>query len=439
MADDRVLEAFEDCLARLQSGASLEQVLALYPAWRQELRPMLLAAQAARQEGAKVRVPRAAMARSRAKFLQKANYMGAGRSRPAAHLPTWRLAAVSLIVVLVLASGLVTTVVVSAHALPGDVLYPVKIATEQTQLLLTRNAVRRLQLEQSFDRERVTEVDALIQEASSRDVQFAGGLNAMQGNTWQVGNIKIRVTDSTRLLSPVKLGYYVDVEGRLQPDGVVMAYQVAPRAEQLSGRLIILTPQVWQVGSMRVQIGSDTALQGEPYSGSQVVVQAVLLDGGNLQALSAVIQGAPGFPSEITVTHQPTNTASFQPSATDETTDTPRQTEVEEPPSKVGPTEAEAPENTPQPTQGEDNHDTPQPTGSEDHHGAPQPTESEHHGSTPYPTEGDNHDYQKTPLPTRTPSTPKPTEQEDGHYNSPTSTQSTSVGNPTPTSGGHDD
>jgi hypothetical protein len=430
MADDRVLEAFEDCLARLQSGASLEQVLALYPDWRGELRPMLLAAQAARQAGANVRVPRAAIARSRAKFLQKAKPMAAGRSRPAAHLPAWRLALVSLVVVLVLASGMVTTVAVSAQALPGDVLYPLKIATEQTQLLLARSTVRRLELEQSFDRERVTEVDALIHQASSQDVQFAGDLNAMQGNTWQVSNIEIRVTDSTRILSPVKLGYYVDVEGRLQPDGVVMAYQVAPRAVQLSGRLTILAPQLWQVGSVRVQIGADTALQGEPFSGSQVVVQAVLLDGGNLQALSAVIQGAPRLPSQITVTYQPTNTASPQPSATDEPADTlqPRQTEVEKPQPTVEPSEGGAPENTPQPTQGED------------HHGTPQPTESEdHHGSTPYPTGGNHHEDQKTPWPTRSPSTPQPTEQEDSHYNSPTSTQSTTAGNPTSTPGGHDD
>lgn len=425
MAEDRVLEAFEDCLARMQAGASLEQVLARYPAWRQELRPMLLAAQAARQAGANVRVPQAAMARSRAKFLQKANHMSAGRSRPAAHMPAWRLALVSLVVVLVLASGLVTTMAVSAHALPGDVLYPLKIATEQTQLLLTRSTVQRLKLEQSFDHERVTEVDALIHQASTRDVQFAGGLSAMQGNTWQIGNIKVRVTDSTRILSPVKLGYYVDVEGRLQPDGVVMAYQVAPRAVQLSGRLTILTPQTWQVGNVRVQIGSSTAVQGEPFSGSQIIVQAVLLDGGNLQALSAMVQGTPGLPSQVTDTYQPTHTAI--PSATDEPTETPRQTEVE------------FSEDTPEPTQGEDHQDTPQPTESEDNHATPQPTEGESHSNTPYPTEGDHHEDQKTPSPTRSPSTPQPTEQEDSHQNSPTATQSTSAGNPTPTSGSHDD
>jgi Domain of unknown function (DUF5667)/Domain of unknown function (DUF5666) len=429
IVDDRILEAFEDCLARLQSGASLEQVLALYPAWKQELRPMLLAAQAARQAGAGVRVPRAALVRSRSKFLQKANQMAAGRARLAPRIPAWRFALVALMVVLVLASGMVTTVAVSAHALPGDVLYPVKIAAEQTRLLLVENPLQRMQLEQSFDQERVAEVDTLIHRASSRDVQFAGGLKAMQGNTWQVGDIPVRVTDATHILSAVKPGYYVDVEGRLQPDGVVMAYQIAPRAMQLSGTLTILAPDEWRVGNLSVRVEADTAIQGEPYSGGQVVVQTILLDGGKLQAVSAVIKGAPNAPFQVSATSQPSNTASPQPSVTAEPTDTrqPRPTEIERPQSTSEPTEIESPKNTPKPTQGEDHHDTPEPTESEDHHKTPQPTEDDHH------------EDQQTPRPTRAPSTPQPTEQEGSHHASPTPTLSGSAGNPTPTPGGHDD
>jgi hypothetical protein len=429
MVDDRILEAFEDCLARLQSGASLEQVLALYPDWGQEFRPMLLAAQAARQAGAGVRVPRAALARSRSKFLQKANQMAAVRSRQAARIPVWRFALGALVMVLVLASGMVTTVAVSAHALPGDVLYPVKIAAEQTRLLLTDNPLQRMQLEQSFDQERVAEVDTLIQRASSRDVQFAGGLQAMQGNTWQVGNIPVRVTDSTRILSPIKPGYYVDVEGRLQPDGMVMAYQIGPRAMQLAGTLTILAPDEWRVGNMSVRIGADTAIQGEPYSGGQVVVQAIILDGGKLQAVSAVIKGAPNAPFQASATSQPPGTASPQPSASAKPTDTrqPRATEIEQPQSTSEPTDVERSKDTPKPTQGEDHHNTPVPTEGEDHHGTPQPTESDHH------------EDQQTPKPTVAPSTPQPTEQEDGHYGSSTATLSSPAGNLTPTPGGHDE
>jgi hypothetical protein len=441
MVDDRILEAFEDCLTRLQSGASLEQVLALYPAWRQELRPMLLAAQAARQAGAGVRVPRAALARSRSKFLQRAKQMATARSRQASRYPTWRFALAALMVVLVLASGLVTTVAVSAHALPGDVLYPVKIAAEQTRLLLTDNQLQRMQLEQSFDQERVAEVDTLIHRASSRDVQFAGGLQAMQGNTWQVDNITVRVTESTHILSTVKPGYYVDVEGRLQPDGVVMAYQIAPRAMQLAGTLTVLAPDEWRVGNMSVGVGADTAIQGEPYSGGQVVVQTILLDGGKLQAVSAVIKGAPNAPFKASATTQPSDTGSPPPSATAEPTDTrqPLATDIERPQSSNEPTEVESPKNTPNPTQGEDHNNTPEPTEVEDHHGTPQPTEGEDHGGTPQPTEGDQHEYQQTPRATRAPSTPRPTEQEDSQHASPTPTLSAPAGNPTPTPGGHDD
>jgi Domain of unknown function (DUF5667)/Domain of unknown function (DUF5666) len=429
MVDEQILEAFEDCLTRLQAGASLQQVLALYPAWEGELRPMLLAAQMARQTGAGLRVPRAAMARSRAKFLQKANQLAAGRSRRAPRPLALRFALASLVVVLVLAAGMATSVAVSAHALPGDVLYPVKIAAEQTRLLLARSPASRLELEETFDKERVAEVDTLIHLASSRDVQFAGGLKAMQGENWLVGNIPVRVTESTRILSTIKPGYYVDVEGRLQPDGIVIAYQVAPRAMQLSGQLTMLTANQWQVEAMSVQIGADTVVQGEPFSGGQVVVQAILLDGGKLQAVSVVVKGAPSAPFKINPSPQPSNTHSAQPSDTAEPTDTrqPSETEIEKPQATREPTKVESPENTPKPTQGEDHPDTPEPTESEDHHETPQPTEDDHH------------EDQKTPKPTKTPSTPQPTEQEDDHHGSPTPTLSAPAGSPTPTPDQHDD
>jgi hypothetical protein len=443
MVDDQVLEAFEDCLTRLQAGASLEQVLALYPAWEGELRLMLLAVQMARQTGAGVRVPRAAIARSRAKFLRKANQLAAARARPAYRPLALRFALAFLVVVLVLAAGMATSVAVSAHALPGDVLYPVKIAAEQTRLLLASSPASRLELEQTFDKERVAEVDTLIHLASSRDVQFAGGLKAMQGENWLVGNIRVRVTESTRILSSIKPGYYVDVEGRLQPDGVVMAYQVAPRAIQLSGVLTMLTANQWQVGTMSVQVGADTVVQGEPFSGGQVVVQAILLDSGKLQAVSVVVKGAPNAPFQINPSPQPLNTSSPQPGATAEPTDTrqPSETEIEKqkPPATREPTEVESPENTPKPTQGEDHHNTPEPTEGEDHHDTPQPTESEDHHETPQPTEDDHQEDQKTPKPTKTPSTPQPTVQEDDYHGSPTPTLSAPVPSPTPTQEEHDD
>jgi hypothetical protein len=441
MEDDRLIDAFADCLDHLQAGASLEQVLALYPELEEELRPMLLTAQAARRIGAGVRVPRAALARSRAGFLSKADQMKAGRSRPLAWLTARRFALASLMVVLVLAAGMATTLAVSAHALPGDVLYPVKIAAEQTQLLLTEDPARRLELEQSFDRERIVEVDTLIHQASSQNVQFAGGLKEMQGNEWLVGNIRVRVTDSTHIRGVIKPGYYVDVTGRLQPDGVVMAYQIALRTLQLSGQLAILSPGQWRVGNMKVQVTADTAVLGEPFSGSQAEVQAILLDGGRLQAVRAVINGGTIAPYPNTSTLQPSDTSSPQPSFTAKPTGTrqPQETEIEPAEPSTEPTEAEGPEDTPKPTRVDDHHDTPEPTESEDHHRTPQPTEGEDHGETPSPTEGDHHEDQKTSYTSQASPTPQPTEHEDEQHSSPTATQSAPAGNPTPTPGEHDD
>lgn len=441
MVEDRLVKAFADCLDRMQAGASLEQVLALYPQLKEELRPMLLTAQVARRIGANVRVPRAALARSRAGFLSKADQMKADRSRPLAWLTARRFALASVVVVLVLAAGMATTLAVSAHALPGDVLYPVKIAAEQTQLLLTENPARRLELEQSFDRERIVEVDTLIHQATSRNVQFAGGLKEMQGNEWLVGNIWVRLTDSTNILGAIKPGYYVDVTGRLQPDGVVMAYQIALRTLQLSGQLAILSPEQWRVGNMKVQVTADTAVLGKPFSGSQAEVQAILLDGGQLQAVNAVIKGGSIAPYPLNATLRSSDTSSPQPSLTAESTETrqPEETETEQAEPSIEPTEVEGSEDTPKPTQAEDHHDTPEPTESEDHHQTPQPTEGEDHGETPSPTGSHHHEDQKTPYTSQASPTPQTTEHEDDQHNSPTPTQSAQSGNPTPTPGGHDD
>ena len=67
-----VVDALEDCLERLQAGASLEQVLALYPQWAKEMRPLLESALLAWSLRVTAPVPEASMARSRALFIEKA-------------------------------------------------------------------------------------------------------------------------------------------------------------------------------------------------------------------------------------------------------------------------------------------------------------------------------------------------------------------------------
>src|SRR5574341_195207 len=77
--DDRLLDAFDDCLTQMGQGESVADCLSRYPDLTLELRPMLEAAQAA---VAASRVPHHVQMRSRARFLTAAAQkrpVGAGR------------------------------------------------------------------------------------------------------------------------------------------------------------------------------------------------------------------------------------------------------------------------------------------------------------------------------------------------------------------------
>ncbi len=69
MTDDRLLDAFDDCLTRLKAGETVGDCLRAYPDLAADLRPMLDVAQTAMTVS---RVPRPAQMRSRAQFLTAA-------------------------------------------------------------------------------------------------------------------------------------------------------------------------------------------------------------------------------------------------------------------------------------------------------------------------------------------------------------------------------
>jgi hypothetical protein len=65
MSDDRLFDAFDNCLTRLKAGESIDSCLRAYPGLETELRPMLEAAQGAIRVST---VPHIAQQRSRARF-----------------------------------------------------------------------------------------------------------------------------------------------------------------------------------------------------------------------------------------------------------------------------------------------------------------------------------------------------------------------------------
>jgi hypothetical protein len=116
----------DDCLRRMaESGASAEDVLALYPEQGSELEPLLRAGKDL--ERGRALIPPAAIGRN-----GRAPVVAHARTHPPRHAsilpPAWRLA-ISL-AVLVIVAMLSTTAFVQA-ALPGEPLYGWKLPSEQ--------------------------------------------------------------------------------------------------------------------------------------------------------------------------------------------------------------------------------------------------------------------------------------------------------------------
>ena len=136
---------FDTCWQALAAGESLEAILERHPDQRQELEPMLLAAgqlQAVRAVVAPTAFRQNARARLReqmsvvkqetsAPYAQRLTVwwrdLWASAARPPA-APAWAGAALALVFVLLFVT---TTTYASQAALPGDTLYPVKLASEQ--------------------------------------------------------------------------------------------------------------------------------------------------------------------------------------------------------------------------------------------------------------------------------------------------------------------
>lgn len=312
--------ALEVCMQQILMGTSLEQALAPYPQWAEELRPRLEAAQAARAYGAAIRVPADGLDRSRAIFLEAAN------QRVQTHgglfaVPTWRWGLAVLALALILFLG-VRTVAATAEALPGDLLYPVKIAGEQTRLLLSASPAQRLDLEQSYDQTRRFEVEALIQRsrrsgpAASPQVTFTGALTQMKADGWMVGGIPVLISSDTQFIGEVQVGFFLEVQGALQPGGRVLAQKIRARELEFSGRVEAMNGEQWVVSGVSFQVTHKTLVQGQPALGSQVQVRAIQVQDASGQAVLWARLIETGEAGLTPTRSEVTNTTQAQPSAT---------------------------------------------------------------------------------------------------------------------------
>lgn len=149
-------EALDQCIEQMRGGAPINAVLAAYPDYADELRPLLLAGSALAAFPEPAVTVRGLMHALSREAVTPRPHRGTKRLArffvfPA---PVWLRAAAGVVVLFTVGWGVSS---ISAQAAPGDWTYPVKRAIERVRLLLTLNANNEAELRITFSERRLAE------------------------------------------------------------------------------------------------------------------------------------------------------------------------------------------------------------------------------------------------------------------------------------------
>ena len=168
----KIEDILSQCIEEIKSGnASLADCLERYPAVCRELEPLLRIALNI-QEPPGIRPSDAFRIRARVNLMEFIHANQATKEarksvsqagvRHAWYARPLRMVAIILAVVLAISTLGTSAAYASQGSLPGDVLYPVKLGTEQVQRLLTTDDVSRVNLELGFADNRLEEMEEVI-------------------------------------------------------------------------------------------------------------------------------------------------------------------------------------------------------------------------------------------------------------------------------------
>lgn len=151
----------DDCIERLLvKGQTIQQCLDSYPEHAAELEPLLQMALEANQA---VSVQPDPDFRARARYEFNVLLQQAKSKRRTPFLswhPRWAVATAALLVVVLITGG--GTALAADQIMPGNPLYPVKLATEQVGLTFTTSDVGKAELYATLADRRVAEIDYVI-------------------------------------------------------------------------------------------------------------------------------------------------------------------------------------------------------------------------------------------------------------------------------------
>jgi hypothetical protein len=173
--DQKLNEVLDQCLDRMFRGESVEKCLQDHPELAAELEPLLRTALAARKTSSTIQ-PRAEFkARARYEFMAELHDRAEQKKKFRFSIQwrwqsVWAIALTAMVIVVLSASG---TVLAASNSMPDDTLYPVKLATEQAQVAMTRSDVAKAELHAKLADKRVEEIVYVAGKGDPQKVEAA--------------------------------------------------------------------------------------------------------------------------------------------------------------------------------------------------------------------------------------------------------------------------
>lgn len=217
MADDVLIEVFNQCVIRLEQGETIDDCADAYPQYENDLRVMLTATRIPQRAQATDDEVAQAQARVERRFEQAlAQPITVHRSYP------WQRVA-SIVLILLIGSLLTTGVVVAAQdSIPGDNLYGVKRFSEQVRLSFASDTT---ELEIEFAQRRVDEINRLFELEREIAVQFVGRIEDIDESLLQVAGLRVELAESLRTIEVIN-GMRVQVMAQTQRNQSLLATDI---------------------------------------------------------------------------------------------------------------------------------------------------------------------------------------------------------------------
>jgi len=295
--NDRLLDALEDCITAMYSGRSIQDCLAKYPDLADELEPLLFTTKSGRSLSSE-HVPATARNRSRMNMLAQAAKLRKTHKPLLTYFRVPRLAMSFIALVIVLMISFNGLIITSAKTLPGDTLYPVKRAAETVRLQLTNNVEKKHQIEVDYTQRRTEEVSELLQLKRTVQVSMEGTVQEMSPEIWVVSGIKVQISPETKIIGNVLIGQVVEVEGSTSPNGRIAADELHLRYYEITDIINEIGNDEWTIGTTKFVIAPDTQINPALVIGDQARVLVYSSDDGSLYA-RAILSVAPLSPSFV--------------------------------------------------------------------------------------------------------------------------------------------